>query len=126
MINLIPSLLTKFPLQIPILSPHMGKAKKPCTKATIGDTTTVAGTDITPEEAMVWATTARAVTGHSRDTGHLVFNTVIVSVAAVAAMTDMMGLVVTKLTATMQRMVLVTRSTIPTLELVWSVIVADL
>eukprot|EP00090_Calanus_glacialis_P024541 TRINITY_DN38161_c0_g1_i1.p1 TRINITY_DN38161_c0_g1~~TRINITY_DN38161_c0_g1_i1.p1 ORF type:complete len:121 (+),score=32.10 TRINITY_DN38161_c0_g1_i1:81-443(+) len=105
---------------------HIGKARNPCTKATIGDTTTVAGTDITPEEAMVCATTARAVTGQRRETGHRVLNIVIAAVAAMAAITDMIGLVVTKFTATMQRMLLVRSRTVPTLELICSAIVVDL
>ena len=97
---------------------HIGKARKPCIKATIGDTTTVVGTDTTPEVAIVCATTAKAVTGHSRDTGHLVLNMVIVAVAARAAITDTMGLVLTKFTATMHSTLLVRRRNIPAVVVV--------
>ena len=103
--------------------PHIGNAKNPCTKASIGDTTTVAGTDITEEEAIVIAITARAVTGHSSETGHLFFMIVTVRVAATAAITDMVGLVVIRLTENMQRMVFVTSRPIPIVELACSVII---
>ena len=105
---------------------HIGNARKPCIKATIGDTTTVAGTDITPEVAIVCATTARAVTGQRRDTGHLVLKMVIVAVAPMAAITDMMGLVVTMFTATMHSRLLVSRRTVPAVELLGLDILADL
>ena len=103
-------------LTVELLYHHIGNAKNPCIKATIGDTTTVAGTDITEEEAMVWAITARAVTGHNRETGHLLFMTVTETVAAIADTTDMVGLVVIKMMETRQRMELVTRRIIPTAE----------
>ena len=92
---------------------HIGRARNPCTKATIGETTTVAGTDTTPEVAIVWATTAKAVTGHNRDTGHLVLNMAMVAVAATADITEMIVLVSTVLTATTHRMLLTKRRTVP-------------
>ena len=46
-------------------------ARKPCTRLRTGESMTVAGTEAREEVAKVWATTARAVRGHSIITGTL-------------------------------------------------------